>query len=64
MLLGKFSWVLWFLRHQIINRDTIGLLFMLLLFKFIGESDSGFPRYKYVKVFIYPIIIAERLVFP
>ena len=44
-LMGKIAWILWFLISQIVNRDTIGLLFLIILFKFIAEGASVFPRY-------------------
>ena len=48
---GGDSLALWALSLQIENIATIGILFSLILFKFIAEGDSGFLRCISVKVF-------------
>ena len=63
-LIGTIARNLWVLCSQIGNIATIGLLFLLLLFKFTTVGASGFLMYSSTKVFIAPIIIAARLVFP
>ena len=62
--MGMIAWIVLVLKYQIGNRATIGLLFMLVLFKSITEGAYVFLSYIYVKVFIAPIIIAAILVFP
>ena len=62
--MGMIAWIVLVLKYQIDNRATIGLLFMLVLFKSITEGAYVFLSYIYVKVFIAPIIIAAILVFP
>ena len=34
-----------------------GFFFLIILFKFIVEDDSGLLRYSFVKIFIAPMII-------
>lgn len=64
LLIGTIVWLLWILSSQIGNRATIGLFFLLLLFKFTVEGSSGFLKHRPVKVFAALIIIAASLVLP
>lgn len=64
LLIGTIAWLLWILSSQIGDRATIGLFFLLLLFKFIVECSSGFLKYKLAKIFIALIIIIASLVLP
>ena len=63
-LIGTIAWLLWVLSSQIGDRATIGLLLLLLLFKFVVEGGAGFLRYRSVKIFIALIIITASLVLP
>ena len=55
MIIVNIAWFLWVIRYQIWNRATIGLFFLIFLFKFIAEYTSGLLGYIY-------IIITARLV--
>jgi thiol:disulfide interchange protein len=64
LLIGTIAWLLCILSSQIGDRATIGLFFLLLLFKFVVENASGFLRHKLAKVFIALIIVTGSLVLP
>jgi suppressor for copper-sensitivity B len=64
LLIGTIAWLLWILSSQIGDRATIGLFFLLLLFKFVVEGASGFLRHRHAKVFIALIIVTASLVLP
>ena len=63
IIIGKVVWNLWFIIPQIVNRATIGLLLLIILFKFNVEDVSVILRYSSVKGFIDLNIISESLVF-
>ena len=55
---------LWVIILQIGNRYKIGLLLLIILFRFMVEYASGLLRNNSLKVFIARIIIAASLVSP
>ena len=58
------DWIVWILISKIINRVTIDLFLLLLLYMFIAEGASGFLIYISVNVFMASVIIGEVLIFP
>ena len=62
--IGTIAWIVWDLTSQIYHRDRIGLFVLIILFEFIVAGDLDFLSHIYIKVFMAPIITAEKLVFP
>ena len=50
LLMGMIAWIQCVIRYQIGIRDTNGLFLLIILFKFVEEGSSRFPRYISVKV--------------
>lgn len=64
LLIGTVVWLLWVLSSQIGDRATLGLFFLLLLFKFCVEDNSGVLKSRFLKVFVVLIIIVASLILP
>ena len=58
MLIGNIAWILCVLIPQIGNIATIGLSYLVTLFRFIVEVDTGFLMCISIYFLIDPIIIA------